>query len=328
MKQNMKLLKLLGIIIVIVVLVALGAGLYINFAKPNVGDAPMLTVSKDSISIERGKYLANHVTVCIDCHSKRDWSIFSGPVIQGTEGSGGEVFDKKAGFPGNIYATNLTPSALSSWTDGEIYRAITSGVGKDGHALFPVMGYQRFGKMSKEDIESIIAYIRTLQPIKSEIPKTELDFPVSLLNKLSPQAPDHQTRPSSNDTVLYGGYLANAAGCVDCHSKQDKGKIIAGTEFGGGMEFKQPAGIIRAPNITMHQTLGIGNWTNDQFVAKFKVYADTSYKPVKLNANELNSPMPWKMYSGMTEQDLRAIYSYLKSIKPIVNKVEVRTYVN
>ena len=322
----MKLLKFLGIIIAIIVLVALGAGLYINFAKPNVGDAPTLTVSKDSVSIERGKYLANHVTVCIDCHSQRDWSIFSGPVVPGTEGGGGEAFDKKMGFPGNIYATNLTPAVLSSWTDGEIYRAITSGVGKDGHALFPVMGYQRFGKMSKDDVESIIAYIRTLQPVKSEIHKSELDFPVSLLNKLSPQAPDHQMRPSPADTVLYGGYLANAAGCVDCHSQQDKGKIIAGTEFGGGMEFKQPAGIIRAPNITLHKTLGLGNWTSDLFVAKFKVYADSSYQPQKLNPHELNSPMPWKMYSGMTEQDLRAIYSYLKSIKPIANKVEVRTY--
>lgn len=322
----MKLLKFLGIIIGIVVLVALGSGLYINFAKPNVGDAPTLNVSKDSVSIERGKYLANHVTVCIDCHSQRDWSIFSGPVIPGTEGSGGETFDKKMGFPGNIYATNLTPNTLGSWTDGEIYRAVTSGVGKDGHALFPVMGYQRFGKMSKDDVESIIAYIRTLQPVKREIPKSELDFPVSLLNKLSPQAPNHQVRPLPTDTVLYGGYLANAAGCVDCHSQQDKGKIVAGTEFGGGLEFKQPAGIIRAPNITMDKAYGIGNWNSDLFVAKFKVYADSSYKPQKLNPHELNSPMPWKMYSGMTEQDLKAIYSYLKSIKPIANKIEVRTY--
>ncbi|WP_293302543.1 c-type cytochrome [Pedobacter sp. UBA4863] len=320
----MKLLKTLGIITAIIVFVVLGSGLYINFAKPDVGLAPALTVNKDSANIERGKYLANHVTVCIDCHSQRDWSTFSGPVVPGTEGRGGEAFDKKMGFPGNIYATNLTPAVLSSWTDGEIYRAITSGVGKDGHALFPVMGYQRFGKMSKEDVESIIAYIRTLPPVKNDVPKTSLDFPVSLLNKLSPQAPNHQARPSLTDTVLYGGYLANAAGCVDCHSKQDKGKIVAGSEFGGGMEFNQPGGIIRAPNITMHKE-GIGNWTSDLFVAKFKVYADTSYRPVKLNPTELNTPMPWKMYSGMTEQDLKAIYSYLKSIKPIANKVEVRT---
>lgn len=322
----MKILKVLGLIAAIVLFVVLGAGLYINFSQPNVGDAPVLTLVADSNRIERGRYLANHVAVCIDCHSTRDWTVFSGPVIKGTEGRGGEAFTREAGFPGNIYATNLTPTTLASWTDGEIYRAIASGVSKDGHALFPLMGYQRFGKMSREDIESIILYLRTLQPIQHLVPKSELDFPVSLLNKLSPEAPAHQELPTKADTIKYGGYLVNAAGCVDCHSKQDKGKIVKGSAFGGGMEFRQRAGVIRAPNITMDLSSGLGNWTSELFVAKFKAYADTNLLPKKLAPNELNSPMPWKMYSGMSEYDLKAIYSYLKSLKPIVNKVEIRTY--
>ncbi|WP_199121002.1 c-type cytochrome [Pedobacter sp. ASV28] len=322
----MKLLKLAGIIIVIVILAALGSGLYINFEKPDVGKAPDLKISITDEKIQRGKYLANHVTVCMDCHSKRDWGTFSGPVIPGTEGAGGEAFDQKAGFPGNIHSTNLTPYSLSSWTDGEIYRAITAGVGKDGHALFPVMGYQRFGKMSKEDIISIIAYIRTLQPIKNDVPSPQLDFPVSLLNKLSPRLAEHRIKPSETDSIQYGGYLVNAAGCVDCHSKQDKGQIVKDSEFGGGMEFKQPAGIIRAPNITMDKVTGIGNWTQDMFVMKFKLYADTDYKPQRLAKNDLNSPMPWTMYASMSESDIKSIYAYLKSLSPKSNKVEVRSY--
>lgn len=321
----MKILKFFGIIIAIVLFVILGAGLYINFTKPNVGEPPTLVVSKDSINIERGKYLANHVTVCIDCHSRRDWSFFSGPVIPGTEGAGGEVFDKKMGFPGNIYSTNLTPAGLSSWSDGEIYRAITSGVGKDGHALFPLMAYSRFGKMSIDDIQSIIAYIRTLKPVKNSIPKAELDFPVNLLNKLGPKSAEHEVRPEPSDTLKYGAYLVNAAGCVDCHSKQDKGKIVEGTAFGGGMEFAQPAGVIRAPNITKHPTSAISNWTRELFIAKFKAYENNA-NLIKVGKNELNSPMPWKMYSGMTTQDLSAIFSYLQTIKPIANQIEVRSY--
>lgn len=322
----MKTLKTLGIIISTIIILAITSGLYVNFAKPDVGNAPDLKVKITNESIQRGKYLANHVAVCMDCHSQRDWSTFSGPVVQGTEGAGGEVFDKKAGFPGSIYSTNLTPHRLSSWTDGELYRAITAGVGKDGHALFPVMGYQRFGKMSKDDIISIIAYIRTLQPIKNDVPATQLDFPVSLLNKLSPRLADHQIKPSETDTIQYGGYLVNAAGCVDCHSKMDKGKIVAGSEFGGGMEFKQPAGIIRAPNITMDKTTGIGSWTRELFVKKFKLYADTGYKPQRLAKNDLNSPMPWTMYAHMSESDIKSIYAYLKSLSPKSNKVEVRSY--
>lgn len=322
----MKILKILGIILAIVLFVISGAGLYINFTKPDVGAPPALFTRTDSATIERGRYLANHVSVCIDCHSKRDWSLFSGPVVPGTEGSGGEVFDQNAGFPGKIYSSNLTPAALSSWTDGEIYRAITAGVGKDGHALFPLMAYERFGKMSIEDILSIISYVRNLQPVKNSIPKTKLDFPVSLLNKLGPKPAAHQENPNPSDTLKYGAYLVNAAGCVDCHSKMDKGKIVEGTAFGGGMEFAQPAGVIRAPNITKHPTSGIGNWTRELFIAKFKAYDNNGTSLIKVGKDQLNTPMPWKMYSGMTTQDLSAIFSYLQSLEPIDNKVEVRTY--
>ena len=322
----MKLLKVSGLIIGIVILLVLSSGLYINFAKPDVGVAPDIKVSMDSSSIEKGKYLAKHVAVCMDCHSQRDWTLFSGPVSNDKEGIGGEKFGSEAGFPGDIYSTNLTPYQLSSWTDGEIYRAITSGVSKNGRALFPVMGYHRFGQMDKEDVYNIIAYLRTLPPVNSDVPATVLDFPVSLLNKLSPAPSAHQPKPSPGDTVRYGSYLVNAAGCVDCHSKQDKGKIVPGSEFGGGMEFRQPAGIIRAPNITMHRQTGIGAWTQELFVNRFKAYTDSGYHPTPLAKGALNSPMPWTMYAGMTREDLRAIYAYLKTVKPKVSPVEVRSY--
>lgn len=322
----MKILKVLGITLVFVILLGLTSGLYLNFALPNVGVAPELKVKKTTQTVERGRYLANHVTVCMDCHSTRDWNAFGGPIVPGSEGRGGEHFDKKAGFPGNIYSTNLTPYKLSSWTDGEIYRAITSGVGKDGHALFPVMGYQRFGKMSKDDVFSIIAYLRTLKPIKNDTPAPDLDFPVNLLNKLGPKKPEHSDMPALSDTVHYGGYLVNAAGCVDCHSKQEKGVIVAGSEFGGGMEFILPAGVIRAPNITMDRATGIGNWTKDMFVRRFKTHTNSESKPAKLSAGQLNSPMPWTMYGGMTEIDLGAIFAYLKTLKNQNNKVTVMSY--
>ena len=318
----------MGIIIAIVACMVFASGLYVNFTKPDVGPPPKIEVEKTTQRIERGKYLANHVTVCMDCHSKRDWSVFSGPLTEGSLGAGGESFDKNAGFPGNIYSTNLTPYVLSAWSDGEVYRAITAGVGKDGHAIFPVMGYQRFGKMSYEDIFSIIAYLRTLRPVKNIVPPSKLDFPVNLLNKLSPKKGVPSDQPYQKDSVKYGGYLVNAAGCIDCHSKQEKGAIVSGSEFGGGMEFKQPAGVIRAPNITMHQTAGIGAWTEEMFVQKFKSYSQPDHQNQKIAKNELNSPMPWTMYSGMKNEDLKAVYKYLKSLKLQDNKVQIREYVN
>ncbi|VTR48958.1 c-type cytochrome [Sphingobacterium thalpophilum] len=322
----MKLVKYVVVVLVGTLFVAVLAGGYIRFSKPDIGPAPQLKIERTGERIERGKYLANHVAVCMDCHSRRDWSLFSGPVASGTLGGGGEKFGKEAGFPGTVYSTNLTPYQLSSWTDGEIYRAVTGGVGKDGRALFPVMGYHRFGQMDKEDIYSIIAYLRTLPMIKNEIPEGHLDFPVSLLNRLSPMQASHQTIPSEKDSVKYGAYLVNAAGCVDCHSKQDRGKLVPGTEFAGGMEFKQPNGIVRAPNITMDPKTGIGNWSEQLFVSRFKSYADSSYKPHRLTRKELNSPMPWIMYAGMSTSDIKAIFRYLESLKPKVSSIQVRSY--
>lgn len=317
----MKILKVfLGILCLIIILALAGAG-YVKFALPNVGPAPQLTVKSDPERIERGRYLANHVAVCMDCHSTRDWSVYTAPMQTEGIGAGGEKFDQKAGFPGSFYAPNITPAALKAWTDGEIFRAITTGVSKDGHALFPIMGSHRFGKMDVEDIHSIIAYIRTLKPVEKIVPKSKADFPVNILINTMPAKATFTKIPNPADTVRYGGYLINAAGCVDCHSKMEKGSIVAGSEFGGGMEFKFPHAIVRSPNITNDVNTGIGNWTKEQFVQRFKMYSAADLKLSKVNEGAI-TPMPWTMYAGMSEQDLSAIYTYLKSVKPIKNQVQ------
>lgn len=317
----MKILKVTGLILLFVLLAGLGGGLYINYALPNTGAADTLQIAYTPERLERGRYLANHVAACMDCHSSRDWELYSGPMKNGTLGTGGELFDEKMGFPGKIYASNLTPHALSNWTDGELFKAITTGESKDGRALFPVMAYERFGKMDKNDLYSIIAYIRSIKPIKHNIPVTTLNFPVNLINKTLPKKANPQTLPKQSDTVKYGGYLANAAGCVDCHSQTEKGKVIPGSEYGGGMEFKFPDGTLRSPNITMHKTNGLGNRSRAVFVQQFKRFADPMYQAQKTGMSHYNTPMPWTMYAEMETKDLEAIYAYLKSLPQNSNKV-------
>ncbi|MCE6991433.1 c-type cytochrome [Dyadobacter sp. CY323] len=316
----MKALKITGKILAGLLVLVAAAIIYVKTALPNTGPAPDLKIERTAARIERGEYLANHVTVCMDCHSTRDWSQYAGP-LTGALGGGGEEFTKEMGFPGKFYAPNITPYALASWTDGEIFRAVTTGVNKSGKALFPVMGYHRFGQLDKEDIYSVIAYIRGLPPMKTSIPQSEPDFPVNILINTMPQEASFTSRPSETDQLAYGKYLITATGCVDCHSKTDKGAVIPGTEFGGGMEFSSPNGVVRSANITMHKETGIGNWTKEAFVAHFKAYTDSSYVSSKVAPGELNTPMPWVMYSGMKEQDLAAIFDYLSTIKPIENKV-------
>jgi mono/diheme cytochrome c family protein len=306
----------IGLFVVITALLS-----YVKFALPSVGEAPDLKVDITPARVERGKYLANHVTICIDCHSKRDWTQFGGPLDPATVGSGGEKFDKSIGFPGEVYVPNITPFHLKVWTDGELFRAITTGVKRDGSAIFPIMPYGSYGKMDKEDIYSIIAYIRTLSEQKTEQPERKLDFPLNFIVNTMPSKADSKAIPSEKDQWAYGAYLVNASACKDCHTKAENGTPIEGMEFAGGNEYTLPTGKVYSANITSDTETGIGKWTKEQFVARFKMYADSSYKPAKVGAKDFQTIMPWLMYKGMKSSDLEAMYAYLKTIKPIRNQV-------
>lgn len=316
-----KLLSALLVIIIIVLVLVGGAAGYVYFFLPNVGAAPEVKIERTPERLERGKYLAEHVALCVDCHSTRDWTKFSGPMTQESYGKGGETFPPEFGFPGTFYARNITPYGIGSWTDGEVLRAVTSGVSKDGSALFPLMPYQHYGVSDKEDVYSIIAYIRSLPAIKNDVPRSKPDFPVNILMHLAPAKPVFVTRPAESDTVKYGKYLVTMASCMDCHSKENHGEVIKGTEFGGGREFRLPGGTVRSANITFHST-GLKGWTREQFITRFTGYTDSSYRSPTLALTDFNTPMPWTMYGGMKTSDLSAIYTYLKTLELKDNKVE------
>lgn len=317
-----KVFKILGIAVLILV-VGIGALLaYVSTALPNLGDALELSIEKTPERIARGKYLATSVTVCLDCHSTRDYSKFSGPITPGTLGKGGERFDHGLGFPGIYYSKNITPAGISRYTDGELYRVITTGVNKDGRAMFPVMPYLYYGKMDDEDIYSIIAYLRTLEPIENQVIESVSDFPMSLIINTIPTKGTPTKKPDPSDLLAYGAYMTNASGCIECHTQVDKGQIIPELAFGGGRDFTMPDGsVLRSSNITPDAETGIGNYTKEAFVARFKMYADSTYVTPSVKPGEFNTIMPWTMYAQMTEQDLGAIYEYLKTVAPIKNSV-------
>jgi len=309
------------IIIVFIAVVAIGIG-YLNTAFPNVADAPNITIEITPERVTKGEYLANHVNVCIDCHSHRDWTLYSGPVVDGSMGSGGEVFDEKEGLPGRFVAPNITPSKLGDWTDGEIYRAITVGVNKDGEALFPIMPYKEYAEMDPEDIKAIIAYLRTLGPIENEVDKSEATFPMSMIMKTIPEDTDVGKRPAESDTLALGRYLTKVAGCQYCHTPHEKGKADESKRLAGGFKFKFANGnVVTSPNLTPDEDTGLGLWERDDFIESFKQYQDSS-NIIKVEQNGFNTVMPWVMYSGMKESDLNAIFSYLQSITPIEHKMD------
>jgi mono/diheme cytochrome c family protein len=280
--------------------------------------------------IERGEYLANHVMMCTSCHSVREENTFAQPPKAAYLAAGGTAFDQAKGFPGAYYAMNITPAGIKDWTDGELFRAISAGVDKNGEALFPIMPYLSYGRLPKEDIYAVIAYLRSLDPIDNEVPESSRDFPMSIIINMIPQKGAHDLKPDPSNPVKHGEYLVTAAVCGDCHTPMGKnGQPDENMKFAGGLAFELPTGgVVRSTNITPAEETGIGSWSEEAFVARFKAYENPEMWEVKVADNSFNSEMPWLQYAQMKEEDLKAIYAYLQSLKPIENEVETFTASN
>lgn len=311
------------LIVFLVIVVTLGGVLaYISVVLPDVGDAPELKVDITPERLERGKYLATAVNLCIDCHSTRDWTRFAGPPVPGTFGKGGERFDQSMGFPGVYYSKNITPAGIGQYSDGELFRVITTGVDRHGAALFPVMPYMYYGRMDEEDVFSLIAYIRSLEPIENDVPPSTTDFPMNFILNTIPAKQVVVKRPDPSDITAYGAYLINAAGCAECHTQAEQGQLIEELLYAGGREFKFPDGsVVRSSNLTPDDETGIGRWSRGAFIERFKMYADSAYVPPTVGPGDFQTIMPWLMYAQMTDEDLGAIYAYLQTLKPLKNTV-------
>ena len=319
------LLRIVGVLLVLVLVIA-GAGfLYFINRFPDVPPAQAVTLPTSPEALARGKYLAEHVTVCVDCHSERDWTRFAGPLKPGTFGQGGERFDTpNSGVPGTLYASNITPAGIGDYSDGELVRAVTTGVARDGRAMFPLMPYTNYGQLASDDVQAVLAYVRTLSRIDHQVPARALDFPMNFIVNMIPKAATPGVRPAPEDRVAYGKYLVTAASCGDCHTQlDDRGQKLPGMDFAGGFQFAGEQGYrVRSANITPDADSGIGQWTEEQFINKFKGFATPDDHVLTDAEQRQNTAMPWKQYAGMTREDLGAIYSYLRTLKPVLNRVD------
>ncbi|MGK2864856.1 MAG: c-type cytochrome [Chitinophagaceae bacterium] len=278
--------------------------------------------AEDSLKqqLEHGKYLVHSVVNCVDCHSQLDMNKFSMPIVAGTEGGGGLPIHELINIPGKIFIPNITPFALKDWTDDEIARAMTKGINKSGDTLFPMMPYHGLSQMAKEDVHAVIAYIRSLKPIENNFPKRELFVPASVFGPLPDNDYKNNVRPDENDKIKYGQYLVTIAHCGDCHTPfSPEGIPDFSKPLSGGNEDKLPGFTVRSANITPDSATGIGSWTEEMFISKFRNNANP--ENINRNPGKNNTIMPWSCYGNMKENDLKAIYAYLHSIPPISNKV-------
>jgi len=264
--------------------------------------------------LARGEYLVRGVLGCIDCHSEHDWKTAAGSVLPGREGAG--VIFPAEGLPGRIVATNITSdreTGVGAWTDDQLARAIREGIGHDGRALFPLMPYQNFRRLPDEDLAAVIVFIRSLPAVRNALPPTEIAFPVKYLIRTVPQPiVEPVPGPDLSTPARRGEYLATLASCADCHTPLVRGMPDETKAYAGGQVFKGPWGTVTSANITPDKT-GISYYNEALFVEALRTGT--------VMGRQLNPIMPWDDYRHMTDDDLKAIFAYMRTVKPVENRV-------
>jgi mono/diheme cytochrome c family protein len=270
---------------------------------------PDVQASRDPAVLERGRYLVEGPAHCGECHAKKDPPAVS---HQGRPLIGGGKFELPIG---TFYIPNITPdidTGIGRYTDRELARLFRFGIKPNGQMALPFMPY---ANMSDDDLRAIISYLRVQKPVRHELPQHDVNplGKLVLAFVLAPKGPTGPIKKSipAEATPAYGNYLAHDVGnCVMCHTKVDKRSgAFAGPIFGGGAEFDAHGNGTKkylSPNLTPDPRWGwLYGWDEVSFVARFRAG--------RLHSD---SPMPWEAFQGMTDDDLRALYRYFKTLPP------------
>jgi mono/diheme cytochrome c family protein len=304
-----------------IILLLLATGLYVTveLRQHKKFDAPYphLKSTTDTAIIATGKKLVFGAAHCANCHTAPAMETIPS---QGGEPAlaGGQIFDLPIG---TIYSPNLTPGAsgIGNKSDEALARALRFGVGTDGRALFDFMP---FHNTSDEDLIAILSYLRSQPVVENNLPQNKMNLlgkiaKAFLIKPVGPSGPVPVT-VRKDTTVAYGSYLATSvANCRGCHTNRDlMTGAYTGEDFAGGltMESKTDSGTfaLTTPNLTPHATGRITGWSQEQFIARFR-----TGRMIK------QSHMPWEPFGKMSDDELKAIYKFLQTVKPVNNLVTV-----
>jgi mono/diheme cytochrome c family protein len=269
--------------LILMVLTFTGTRGMFNLYAPSRHPVRELKVDLTPERITRGEEIAGW---CAGCHS------LNGRVPL----SGGKNLSEEAKMPfGDLYPINLTPAGpMKSWTDGQIFRAIRHGADEKGNRL-PVMSSQGVRNLSDDDIQSVIAYIRSQPAVQNETPPPNPSFLAAVMSGAgmlpSPgSAPDIIVGPPRGPTAPYGEYMATWMGCEECH-----GPNLTGSKGG----FLPPG-----PNLR-----SVKGWTREGFIAAMR----TGKTPFGKQLDSLQ--MPWRPLGRFSDDDLTALHAYLQSLQ-------------
>jgi mono/diheme cytochrome c family protein len=319
-----------GLVILVGVLVVLVIGFvgYVQLFADRPLERPVrqMVAPKDAQTVARGEFLYNNSNLCWTCHGSE------GSYGPNEPQAGGRKFDLSNVGPGFgvFYASNVTPdieTGMGAWSDGELVRAIREGLDRQGRLILPVMPYQFAHGMSDEDALALVAYMRSLAPVRHAVPANEPTFAYRALGTLGIMKPEPAITtsvvvPAKGVTVEYGEYLAwRNSGCAECHMPRNMntGELDFTRRLAGALSPLDEEGIrASASNLTPDAATGIGQWTEEQFMTAMR----TGQRP---NGTVMLPFMPWPSYSRWNEDDLRAVWLYLRSLEPIAHEVPAST---
>lgn len=261
----------------------------------------------------RGKYLVEGVGHCFACHSPFDPNTKTGEPLPGQAGSG-DSFSPSHGTMWVIPNLTSDPeTGIGKLTDDQLARAIREGISHDGKALWPIMPYRYFRHMSDEDLASVIVFLRSLQPVRHPLPERKILFKdQGRYNRYPQPVLSAVPEPDLSTPVKRGEYYVTLGKCADCHTPlDDNDQPLPGLDFAGGqfLEEVQKA----TPNLTNDPT-GISYYDEAMFIRVMRTG--------KVGARSLNPIMPWWYVGHMNDDDLRAMFAYLHSLKPVRHRVD------
>jgi mono/diheme cytochrome c family protein len=283
--------------------------------------APIIQFQRTPARLARGRYLVNDLAHCLMCHSETDCLHHNCQPVPGMEGAGNVVPPSESGFqpPYRVVCPNITPdrkTGAGTWTDAQFVRALREGIGHDGRVLFPMMPYGNFRGLTDEDLASIIVYIRSIPAVHHPLPKTNVPktIPVSAFPDLEATLPP--IPPNASAEVSDGAYLVRIGNCSACHTPVNaQGRPLPGKFLAGGQVFEQPWGTFATANLTPDPT-GISWYTEDIFIKTIRT------GQVAGVGRKLNQFMPWSYYRHLSDADLKAIFAYLRTVKPVWHHVD------
>lgn len=294
-----------GLVVLLAVAITFTIG-WRPFIGPRVRATTNRQFERTPERLARGKYLVQGLLSCESCHTPSDWTQHGAPSVAGMEFAGQSL--PLGGFPGTAVAPNLTPdrqTGAAGWTDDQIARAIREGIKHDGTTIFPLMPYLDYKNLSDEDLASVVVYVRSVPPVHNALPASKINFPVNLLVRAAPDPVKASVPAPSTDQLARGKYLVRL-GC-GCHDAVDK------LPYAGGEALAGPWGSVVSANITPDAS-GISYYSEQTFITAMR----TGY----VGARKLNSIMPFGEFKNLTDDDLKAMYAYVRTLQPVKHRVD------